>query len=246
MSKVVMTGRLTEPSTPIQGEGPMKPARLSAPVYHLARELALIALGRSGIAPSTDRRFTDPAWSGHPVYRRIGQQYLALCRAVDAALADRERAGGPVDRTRFLADVLTSALAPTNVLAGNPAAIKKAFDTAGLSLLRGARNLVRDVRHNGAMPATAKRGVLRVGEHLALTAGAVIDRDPVAELLEYAPTTSHVAQIPLLIVPPPIGRFYFLDLQPGRSFVEYAVSRGLRTHLLSWRNPTKGRTRLES
>ncbi len=230
---------MTEPSLPIQSNGPLNPARLSAPVSDLARESVLIALGRSRIAPATDRRFADPAWSGHPVYRRIGQQYLAFCHAVDAVLADRELARGPMDRTRFVADVLTSALAPTNVLAGNPAAVKKAFDTAGLSLLRGTRNLVHDVRHNGAMPATAKPGVLRVGQHLALTPGAVIERDPVAELLEYAPTTSHVAQLPLLIVPPPIGRFYFLDLQPGRSFVEYAVSRGLRTHLLSWRNPTK-------
>ena len=43
----------------------------------------------------------------------------------------------------------------------------------------------------------------------------------------------------MLVVPPPIGRFYFLDLRPGRSFVEYAVSRGLQTFLMSWRNPQK-------
>ena len=35
---------------------------------------------------------------------------------------------------------------------------------------------------------------------------------------------------PSLVVPPPIGRFYFLDLRPGRSFVEYAASHGLQTH----------------
>ena len=44
---------------------------------------------------------------------------------------------------------------------------------------------------------------------------------------------------PTLIVPPPIGRFYFLDLAPGRSFAEYNVSRGIQTFMLSWRNPTK-------
>ena len=41
----------------------------------------------------------------------------------------------------------------------------------------------------------------------------------------------------MLIVPPPIGRYYFLDLRPGRSFVEYAVSRGLQIFMMSWRNP---------
>ena len=42
----------------------------------------------------------------------------------------------------------------------------------------------------------------------------------------------------LLVIPPPIGRFYFLDLRPGRSFVEYAVSRGQQVFMISWRNPT--------
>ena len=41
----------------------------------------------------------------------------------------------------------------------------------------------------------------------------------------------------MIIVPPPIGRYYFLDLRPGRSFVEYAVSRGLQVFMISWRNP---------
>ena len=36
---------------------------------------------------------------------------------------------------------------------------------------------------------------------------------------------------------PPIGRYYFLDLAPGRSFAEYAVNRGLQLFVLSWRNP---------
>ncbi len=43
---------------------------------------------------------------------------------------------------------------------------------------------------------------------------------------------------PLLIIPPPINRFYVVDLSPGRSFVEYAVKNGISTYLLSWRNPT--------
>jgi polyhydroxyalkanoate synthase len=78
-----------------------------------------------------------------------------------------------------------------------------------------------------------------VGTDLALTPGAVVARDEVAEVLQYAPTTDMVHERPVLVVPPPIGRFYFLDLRPGRSFVEYAVSRGLPTFLLSWRNPHK-------
>src|SRR5207302_5615776 len=78
-----------------------------------------------------------------------------------------------------------------------------------------------------------------VGTDLALTPGAVVSRDEVAELIQYGPSTPDVRQRPLVIIPPPIGRFYFLDLRPGRSFVEYAVSQGLQVFMLSWRNPTK-------
>ena len=81
-------------------------------------------------------------------------------------------------------------------------------------------------------------GAFEVGRDLAVTAGAVVARDAVAEVLQYAPATDTVFARPVLVVPPPIGRFYFLDLRPGRSFVEYAAGRGLQTFMLSWRNPT--------
>ena len=120
----------------------------------------------------------------------------------------------------------------------NPAALKRAFDTGGMSLARGARNFVHDVRHNGAMPSMIEPGAFEVGRDLAVTPGAVVARDAVAEVLQYVPATDTVFQRPVLIVPPPIGRFYFLDLRPGRSFVEYAGRRGLQAFMLSWRNPT--------
>ena len=63
-------------------------------------------------------------------------------------------------------------------------------------------------------------------------------RNDIGELLQYQPTTARVYERPTLVVPPPIGRFHFLDLAPNRSFVEYSVSRGLQTFMLSWRNPT--------
>ena len=65
-----------------------------------------------------------------------------------------------------------------------------------------------------------------------------MSRDHVAELIQYSPTTDEVYERPVLVVPPPIGRYYFLDLAPDRSFVEYAAGRGLQTFMLSWRNPS--------
>ena len=207
----------------------------------LGVELTRIAWGRSDVAPARgDRRFTDPAWTSNPLFRMIQQSYLASAQALDRIVAEMgdRRGGTAAEQAQFAANILVSAAAPTNFLMSNPAALKHAFDTGGMSLARGARNFAHDVRHNGAMPSMIEPGAFEVGRDLAVTPGAVVAHDAVAEVLQYDPATDTVFQRPVLIVPPPIGRFYFLDLRPGRSFVEYAVGRGLQTFMLSWRNPT--------
>ncbi len=207
----------------------------------LGAESLRIAVGRSEVTPERgDWRFKDPAWSENPVYRRLAQLYLASCAAVESVLQDLEEHVEPdrVERARFALNVLTSAAAPTNTLLGNPEALKRTFDAGGANLVRGLSHFVDDLRHNGGMPSMAKPGALKVGEDLAVTPGQVIDKDDFAEVLHYAPTTETVYERPVLVVPPPIGRYYFLDLRPGRSFVEYAVSQGLQAFLVSWRNPS--------
>ncbi len=209
----------------------------------LAKEGVEILRGTSTSAPEPkDKRFADPAWAANPVYRRVAQGYLSLGGSLSRLVDAYEASGSDwrdVERARFGVNALTSLLAPTNTLLGNPAALKRAFDTGGRSLVRGAGHLLHDVRTNGGMPSQTDRSAFAVGTDLAVTPGAVVDRDPVAELLQYAPSTDLVRQRPLLIIPPPIGRYYFLDLRPGRSFVEHAVGQGFQVFLLSWRNPTR-------
>ncbi len=206
----------------------------------LGQELVKITAGRSEVAPAPgDRRFSDPAWTTNPLYHRVEQTYLAAAQAIGGVVEESGRRG---DRRRtseasFAATILPSGLAPTNYFPTNPVAVKEAFDTAGMSLVRGARNFASDVRHNGGMPSMVERGAFTVGTDLALSPGAVVSRDAVAEVLQYTPSTEKVYERPVLVVPPPIGRFYFLDLRPGRSFVEYAVAQGMQTFTMSWRNP---------
>jgi polyhydroxyalkanoate synthase len=208
--------------------------------WRLAGDLAGIALGASPVSPAAeDWRFRDRAWTEHPFYHRLGQAYAASCAVADETLDDMSRTGQASPAARFLLTILESATAPTNTLLGNPAAVKRAYETGGMSLLRGMRNFAGDVRHNGGMPSTVDRSVYLVGRDFAITPGAVVDRDPYAEVIQYTPGTSQVQKRPVLIVPPPIGRYYFLDLRPDRSMVEYAVGRGLQTFMLSWRNPTR-------
>jgi polyhydroxyalkanoate synthase subunit PhaC len=207
--------------------------------WRLTSELAGIAVGASAVTPASgDWRFKDPAWAQHPLYRRLGQAYTANCAFADELLEDLARTGRSTSAARFLLTIAESAAAPTNTLLGNPAAMKRLYETGGLSLLRGWKNFLGDVRHNGGMPSTVDRTAYQVGRDLAITPGSVVERDEYAELIQYRPGTERVHARPVLVVPPPIGRYYFLDLRPGRSMVEYAVGRGLQTFMLSWRNPT--------
>jgi poly[(R)-3-hydroxyalkanoate] polymerase subunit PhaC len=139
-------------------------------------------------------------------------------------------------RVRFVANIITAALAPANFLPTNPVAVKRAFETGGLSALRGGRNMIRDLAHGG-MPSMVDRRPFPVGENLACTPGAVVYRDEIFELLQYAPATPAVRTRPLLMVPPELNRYYVLDLRPGRSMVEFAVQNGIQTFMIVWRNP---------
>jgi polyhydroxyalkanoate synthase len=146
---------------------------------------------------------------------------------------------GPWDRqarTRYLASIVTAMASPTNFFFTNPAALKRAFETGGLSAMRGGRNMMRDLARGG-MPQMVNREPFPVGEKLGCTPGAVVYRDEMFELLQYAPTTPAVRSRPLLMVPPELNRYYILDLAPGRSLVEYLVQNGIQTFMIVWRNP---------
>jgi polyhydroxyalkanoate synthase len=206
----------------------------------LAGDLARVAAGRSSIAPRRgDRRFDDPTWQTNPLYRRIMQAYLAESRTLSRVpdvlgLPERARA-----QAEFAASLVADAVAPTNTLLGNPAALKRAAATRGRSLLRGSRHLVDDLLHNGGMPAQVDRKAFRVGDNLAVSPGAVVYRSEVLELIQYKPTTASVHTKPLLLIPPQINKFYVMDLAPGRSFIEYAVAHGIQLFAVSWRNPSR-------
>ena len=202
-------------------------------------ELLKIAVGTSDIEPARgDRRFNDVAWETNGFYKRLGQSYLAMCKSARNVISEdadwRTR-----ERVKLAMEVTTSALAPTNTLLGNPAALKKAFDTNGKSLVSGFKNFVSDVRHNGGMPSMVDSSSFTKGENLAVTPGAVVFRNEVLELLQYTPQTDQVHAIPTLLIPPQINKYYFTDLAPGRSLVEYGVQQGIQMFVVSWRNPQR-------
>ncbi len=204
----------------------------------LATELVRIGAGVSELAPAPrDRRFADPAWTRNPLLRRIVQAYLATGRTVDQLVADVDLSWRDDQRVRFTTENLLEALSPSNIPLLNPASAKMAIDTMGMSLVRGALNLVRDMATAPRIPEMVDRSAFKVGDNLAATPGAVVLRTEVFELVQYAPQTLDVREVPLLLVPPTINKFYAIDLAPGRSWIEHLVQSGQQVFVLSWRNP---------
>jgi polyhydroxyalkanoate synthase subunit PhaC len=204
-----------------------------------AQELLRIGLGQSELAPQKgDKRFADPAWRDNAFFRRYLQMYLYLGSGVDGVVDNLGLEGMNAERARFALELAREALAPTNFLLTNPAAIKRMLETGGTSLLSGAANWVGDLRHNHGMPSMVDLKPFKIGENIAATPGAVIYRTDVFELIQYAPQSGTVYQRPMLVVPPQVNKYYALDLSPGRSMYEHLLRSGVQVFGISWRNPT--------
>ncbi|HTQ91157.1 MAG TPA: alpha/beta fold hydrolase [Streptosporangiaceae bacterium] len=204
----------------------------------LLGELGRITVGTSQVQPSRrDRRFADPGWAGNPLLRRTMQAYLATAQAAEGVVAGAGLDEADSERVGFVLTNLIDALAPSNNPLLNPAAAKAAIDTGGGSVLAGLRNFVGDMAVPPRVPTMVEPDAFEVGVDLAVTPGSVILRTPVFELIQYRPSTPAVRQIPMVIVPPVINKFYVMDLAPGRSMVEYLAGRGLQVFMISWRNP---------
>jgi poly[(R)-3-hydroxyalkanoate] polymerase subunit PhaC len=186
---------------------------------------------------AADKRFADPAWQHNPAFFAIGQAYLAAAGLANDLLAAGR--GDPVTdaKAKLAAGLVVAGLAPTNYVATNPAALKRAFDTAGASVLAGAYNFLDDLVHNGGLPRQVDTSPFELGRNLAVTPGKVVFRNDLMELIQYEPQTELVHAVPMLASPPWINKYYIMDLAPGRSFLEWAVAHGRTVFAISYRNP---------
>lgn len=214
------------------------PRRVAGEAGSLIAELGRVAAGRSAAEPHPkDPRFSHPAWAENGVLRRSVQAHLALGSAAESLVAAADLDEFHKQRVTLATSNLIDATAPSNNPFLSPVARRAAMDTKGASLARGARNLVRDLSEPPRIPRMVEPDAFTVGETIAATPGAVVVRSAVFELLQYMPTTATVRQIPLVIVPPVINKFYVVDMSPGRSLVEYLVGQGHQVFVISWRNP---------
>ena len=194
-------------------------------------------LWRQGFAakPEGDKRFASDAWGGNPlaafsaaVYLLNGRTMLNMAEAIDAD--EKTKA-----RLRFAVEQWMAASSPSNSLALNAEAQKKAIETQGESIAKGIQNLLHDIKQ-GHLSMTDE-SAFEVGRNVATTEGAVVFENELFQLLEYKPLTAKVYERPFLLVPPCINKFYILDLQPENSLIRYVNEQGHRVFVVSWRNP---------
>jgi polyhydroxyalkanoate synthase subunit PhaC len=197
---------------------------------------SVAALWNQGFSsqPLSDRRFKAEAWAANPVASFTAAQYLlnasTLMALVEALQTDEKTKA----KIRFAAQQWVDATSPSNFMALNPEAQKKAIDSKGQSIAKGLQNMLTDIRQ-GHMSLTDETA-FEVGKNVGTTEGAVVFENELFQLIEYKPLTAKVHEKPFLVVPPCINKFYILDLQPANSLVRYLVSQGHRTFVLSWRN----------
>lgn len=195
---------------------------------------ASLAPGAKSAQPA-DKRFSSEAWSANPVAQFAASSYLLNAKAL-AGLADAVEGDAKTRaRVRFAVDQWLAATSPSNFLALNPEAQKKALETQGQSLAKGLENMVHDM--NQGHVSMTDESVFEVGRNVATTEGAVVFENEFFQLIEYKPLTPKVFDRPFLLVPPCINKFYILDLQPENSLIRFLVEQGHRTFVLSWRNP---------
>ena len=235
---------LTPPGTPAAADpaNPLAPWMQAANAFTQWQQQALqqmtmmrtAAVPAGAATPAVDRRFAADPWCQDPRFDGIARAYLSqselLRQTLDTApLDERSKA-----QWGFVLRQVVDALSPANCLATNPEALQAALDSGGASLVEGTRLFMEDFA-KGRVSMTDDTA-FEVGRNVATSPGSVVFENDLIQLIQYTPSTAHVHERPLLVVPPCINKFYILDLQPDNSFVGHAVSQGHTVFLVSWRN----------
>ena len=201
----------------------------------LAEAAELWANSAQGKLQLNDRRFADAAWTANPTAAFNAATYLLNARTLTQMAEAVETDAKTRARIRFAVEQIAAASAPSNFMALNADAQKKAIDTQGQSIAKGIQNLLHDLQQGHV--SMTDESLFEVGKNVATTEGAVVFENDYFQLIEYKPLTDKVYEKPFLLFPPSINKFYILDLQPDNSLIRYAVAQGHRTFVVSWCNP---------
>src|SRR5688572_29260687 len=186
-------------------------------------------------AEKKDRRFSAEEWSENPLFDTIRQSYLTIADRLLGSVDEIQGVDAATrQKLRFATKSFVDAMSPSNFALTNPQVMKRTIETKGESLLSGLKNMLDDIGR-GQLSQT-QAGAFEVGRNLATTPGKVIFENELYQLIHYAPTTETVLEVPVVVFPPWINRFYILDLTPEKSFVRWCVDQGISLFMVSWKS----------
>ncbi len=187
-----------------------------------------------------DKRFKSVTWEENPYFKMIKQQYLTSSDIIQETITGIEGLSHPEQKQiTFFTKQMLEFFSPTNFLMTNPDALQEAMETKGQSLVNGLENLVGDLEKNDGEfnVSLTDETAFEIGKNIANAEGSVIYENKLYQLIYYKPTQEISHQIPILIIPPWINKFYILDLKPENSFIKFLLSKGIPVFLMSWVNP---------
>lgn len=189
---------------------------------------------------SGDKRFNDPDWASNPMFDMMKQSYLLSSNWLNTLVSEVDGVD-PASKRRveFFTKMLTDAFSPSNFLISNPVALREVAETHGESLVRGMENFAADLERGGGQLAISQTDLekFKVGENVATAPGKVVYQNDILQLLQFDATTDQVHEIPLLIFPPWINKFYIMDLRAENSMIRWLSSQGFTVFVASWVNP---------
>ena len=185
-----------------------------------------------------DRRFIGAEWQ-KPPYNFMYQAFLLQQQWWhNATTGIRGVTKHHEAMVEFVSRQILDMVSPSNFLATNPEVFRQTVSKGGMNLVSGLRNMTEDWERavSGKKPVGTEN--FAVGRDVAATAGKVVYRNRLIELIQYAPATGKVRPEPVLIVPAWIMKYYILDLSPHNSLVKYLTGQGFTVFMISWKNPS--------
>jgi polyhydroxyalkanoate synthase len=186
-----------------------------------------------------DKRFKDKDWQENTVFDFLKQFYLISANWAQDFVRN---ADGLDEHTRqkakFYVEQILNALSPSNFPVSNPEILRATLASNGANLIEGLKHLEQDMASpDGRLRIKqSDTTAFEIGKNIAMTPGKVVFRNDTFELIQYFPSVQRTYEIPLLIVPPWINKYYILDLNPKKSFVRWATEQGLTVFVVSWVN----------
>ncbi|MCL9783182.1 class I poly(R)-hydroxyalkanoic acid synthase [Vibrio sp. S4M6] len=193
-------------------------------------------------AEKGDKRFADDSWKNDAFYSFIKQSYLLFSKTYQDTIESVEGLDEKTkERVSFFSRQVINAMSPSNFIATNPELLKLTLEKNGENLMTGLDTLKEDLESSADILKIrmTNNNAFRIGDDVANTAGDVVFKNDLFELIQYKPLTKTVNATPLLIVPPFINKYYILDLREKNSMVRWLLEQGHSVFMMSWRNPGK-------